>query len=368
MHTPTSLPLDRLQSLLAIRDLTQDTDHAIHLMTRELRDGLSFYPATKWVQGAPIVDAAHNYELLGYPSDAIVQDGTYTHWVDGARMLRTQTTAMILQSLLDLAPRPESITLLAPGMVYRRDVRDRWHCAQPHQMDIWVLLPKEGATHARLHALVHDMTGASIPGVELDIRPTEHPYTIDGIEINARWQDQWLEVGEAGLIAPSLLDRLGIDSTKWGGLAMGLGLDRLVMVRKGLPDIRLLRDPLPSVAMQMRDLAAWKTISRQPLAARELSISCAPNQDEVELVEKVLDTLGEHASLLQTVEIKGRWPLSELPAASIAKLGARQGQENLLIKLTWQAEGHSIPRDEVNQMARDVYRALHEGAAWEYCP
>lgn len=73
-------------------------------------------------------------------------------------------------------------------------------------------------------------------------RDTEHPYTRQGVEISVRWGNRWLEVGEAGLIAPDLLERVGMDPVQWTGWAMGWGLDRLVMARKGLPDIRLLRD------------------------------------------------------------------------------------------------------------------------------
>lgn len=368
MTTPAPLLPTRLQDLLAIPDLTQDPRHAIALMVDALQAGLESWPPILKIHGEPIVDARHNYTLLGYPPDAIVQDATYTHWIDDRRILRTQATALVLQSLIDLAAAPRPVVLLAPAMVYRRDVRDRWHCAQPHQVDIWVLLPKQEQTQQRLLSLVRDMAGAGIPGIALDIRPALHPYTTDGIEINARWQDQWLEVGEAGLIAPSLLDRLGIDPSRWGGLAMGLGVDRLVMIRKDLPDIRLLRDPLPAVARQMGSLAPWKTISRQPAAARELSLACTHGRSEEELVECVIQALQEDAQWLQTLEIKGRWPVQDLPPGSVSKLGARPGQENLLIRLTWQDPCGSLARPRVNALSARVYRSLHEGTQWEYCP
>lgn len=369
----TPIGPERLQQLLAVKDLTQDPKHAISQMAQTLATALTqsapgAYPPIKAVVGSPIVQAAHNYSLLGYPEDAIVQDATYTQWVDGQSILRTQTTSLILEELLHLAPDPHACTLLAPGMVYRRDVRDRWHCAHPHQMDIWVLMPKEQESQQALMDMVRVLARAGMPGVDLDIRQASHPYTKHGIEINAKWDNQWLEVGEAGLIAPSLLGRLGIDAARWGGLAMGLGLDRWTMVAKRLPDIRLLRDPLPGVARQMGDLSAYRPVSRQPVATRELSLACMPGQTEEALVERVLDALAENARTLQTVQIKGRWSMQDLPPASVSKLGANLEQENLLIKLTWQDVAGSLPRDRVNAMARSVYRALHEGQGWGYCP
>lgn len=362
------LPQARLQSLLAIPDLTQDPRHAIAQVVELACAALSIYPPLTRVQGERIIAAAHNYALLGYPEDALVQASTYTHWVDDDQLLRTQTTSLILEALIDLAPSPRACTLVAPGMVYRRDVRDPWHCGQPHQMDVWVLMPKAQESPDALRALVDTLASAIIPGAPLSIVPAEHPYTQGGIEISAQWQGRLLEIGEAGLIDPGLLARLGIDPAVWGGLALGVGLDRLAMVRKDLPDIRLLRDPLPKVASQMGNLRPWKPVSRQPVAAREVSLLRAPGESEEALVEAVLEAAEEGQALLQSVEVMGRWPESELIPAARARLGTAPGQENLLLRLTWQAEGESLARATANALTRQVYRAVHQGTAWEYCP
>jgi phenylalanyl-tRNA synthetase alpha chain len=358
----------RLSALLDIPDLTLHPGHAMEQVVQILCQALDGYPPLRRVQGAPIVSALHNYTLLGYPQDAIVRAGTYTQWVDGKQILRTQTTSLILQALIDLSKAPTACTLVAPGMVYRRDVRDRWHCGQPHQMDIWVLMPKHEQSPQSLEALVHRLTASAIPGVDLSIQQTSHPYTQQGIEISAKWQGQWLEIGEAGLIDPALLDRLGIDSQVWGGLAMGVGLDRLVMVHKNLPDIRLLRDPLPSIAKQMQSLAPWKPVSRQPVALREISIARLAGENEESLTEQVVEMLGGHASWLQSLEVAGRWSMDELIPAAVNRLGLGLNQENLLLRLTWQSESTSLERGKVNAIMKSLYQQLHQGSAWEYCP
>lgn len=234
-----------LAHLLAIEDLSLNPRHAIGIMAQAVAGSLPIQDLpVRWIVGPPIVQAQHNYHLLGYPEHSVVQEATYTHWVDDTRMLRTQTTSLVLAELLTLAQAPSPVVLLAPGMVYRRDVRDRWHCGQPHQMDVWVLLPT-GSTSAQalragLVSMLHTLLGVPPAGIQL--LDTEHPYTRQGVEISVRWGNRWLEVGEAGLIAPDLLERVGMDPVQWTGWAMGWGLDRLVMARKGLPDIRLLRD------------------------------------------------------------------------------------------------------------------------------
>lgn len=358
----------RLAALLSVQDLTQVPGHAIAQMAERIGLCLENQSTIERVSGPPIVLADYNYKLLGYPEDSIVQAGTYTEWVDYKQILRTQTTSLILQALIDLSPSPSSSTLIAPGMVYRRDVRDRWHCAQPHQMDIWVLMPKEDESPSALHDLVSRICAACIPDAKIDIQQTEHPYTCVGIEISAHWQDQWLEIGEAGLIDPALLDRLGVDSKKWGGLAMGVGLDRLVMVKKDLPDIRLLRDDLPGVQNQMRNLDPWKPVSRQPIAKREISIARQKGEIDEAITEDVLLLMGEDGQWLQSLEIIGRWDHADIHPAARERLGITEGQENLLLRLTWQSESASLDRGVINEIMRALYRGLHQGTGWEYCP
>lgn len=366
-------PIDpaTLARLLAMEDLTERPTHAICQMARRVAQTLpGDVPDETWITGPRIVEADHNYRLLGYPQDAVVQESTYTQWVDNTRILRTQTTSLILERLLRLAQQPAPITLLAPGLVYRRDVRDRWHCGQPHQMDVWVLEEKGRDRPQELRQSILNMamatTGRSHDEVQL--LDTAHPYTQEGVEISVRWEDRWLEVGEAGLIDPGLLLRVGLDPERWGGWAMGWGLERLVMARKGLPDIRLLRDPLPTVARQMNTLDAWIGVSRQPVATREISVAIATGLSDEAITERVLALAGNQETLIQEVVVAGRWPCNALPQAARDRLGMDGTQDNLLLRLVWQAEDDSLGREVVNGWMKTLYRGLHEGSAWSYCP
>lgn len=368
---PKTISNSKLQDLLAISDLTTDDSHAISLMVKQVSESILLPGPVRLVKGSRIVPARNNYELLGYAPDAIVQESTYTHWVDDNDILRTQTTSLILEALLKIAPSPPPMSLLAPGIVYRRDVRDRWHCAQPHQIDLWHLMPKHEESQELLlrqvYHLVEHTTG--MEEKDIQINPTSHPYTEHGVEVSVRWQDRWLEVGEAGLISPSLLGRLGIDSEHWGGLAMGWGLDRLVMARKMLPDIRLLRDPLPSIARQMTNLDPWQEVSRQPSASREISVALHSGLNEEDITEKILGCISPaEALLIQSIDIIGRWSADDLQKAARLRLGINPGQENILIKVVWQSESQSLGRKQVNASMRNIYRGIHQGSGWDYCP
>jgi len=352
--------------LLAIKDLT-DSPHAISLMTSRVQKAISsLYPHLPIVvlKGSKVVNAQHNYNLLGYPDDDITQTNVYTKWVDEHNILRTQTTSLILEYLLKWRENPHPTIVVAPGMVYRRDVRDRWHCATPHQMDVWVL-GVEASNDALLSA-IRTITEQCIDQTPLT-HSTSHPYTMSGQEINALWGQQELEIGEAGLVAHSLLDRLDI-SRSWGGLAMGWGLDRLVMVKKKLPDIRLLRDPLPSITQQMQNLNAWQSISRQPQASRQISI-LRDLESEEQLVEEILNIAEGNAHRVQEISIISATPATALPNIAQQRLGVKNsGQINLLVKIVWQDESQSLSREDVNAWTHDLYKRLHQGENWEYLP
>ena len=365
----TPISATQLHTLLSISDLTDNPHHAVALMAHEIEQRLKpIAPPIQWVKGLPIVSVDHNYRLLGYADDDITQADRYTKWVDERHVLRTQTTSLIVGQLLAQSPLPHAMTMLAPGMVYRRDVRDRWHCGEPHQMDIWSVYPKQSAwdTPDALHRWIDAVMGAL--NAPYECSPTSHSYTQGGQEINASWEGRMLEVGECGQIDPHLLQRLGWDAAQWTGIAMGVGLDRMVMARKQLPDIRLLRDPLAACARQMSNLNPWQSISRQPSAQRDLSLIRLHQDDEEHLTEHALEAAGMHQHWVEEVSIVEQWPVHQLPAVAQDRLGAPKNSYNVLMRVVLRDVGQSIERKQANEVLRRIYRALHQGHQWTYCP
>ncbi|MFP3547873.1 hypothetical protein SB748_31325, partial [Rhizobium sp. SIMBA_035] len=88
--------------------------------------------------------------------------------------------------------------------------------------------------------------------------PAIHPYTQQGLQVDVRMDGEWLELAECGLMAPHLFEQAGLDPTNWNGLALGMGLDRALMLRKGIPDIRLLRSTDRRIEEQMKNLEPWR--------------------------------------------------------------------------------------------------------------
>lgn len=370
MHSSKAYLCARLvNEALELNDLTElkHPAHAIGLLLDEVLEGLKTrgWPDAQVLRGPRIVSAQENYGLLGYDPAEVTLGSEHTRWVDEHSLLRTQTTSQIPKALQQAAQNRkagELILLAAPGITFRRDSRDRWHCAEPHQMDIWVLGDPQLSTREHLLRLVADILECSVPGMSWIYQSSPHHYTEGGIEVNLLLDKQPIEVLECGCIARSLLQRLGVDPTKHGGLALGMGLDRLTMLRKGIPDIRLLRDPNERVQAQLHDLLPWKAVSRLPSISRDISLAVTPGLSEEVLTEKMLLAAGYNAAWIEEMHIKGRWAMADLPVQAIERLGLLPGQENVLLRVVLRDCSRSITTSEANALYERIQSALHEGA------
>jgi phenylalanyl-tRNA synthetase alpha chain len=180
-------------------------------------------------------------------------------------------------------------------------------------------------------------------------------------EVNVLNDGTPVEVLECGRIARSLLERLQIDPMRHGGLALGMGLDRLTMLRKGIPDIRLLRDQNVRVQAQMHDLKPWSAVSRLPSIARDISLAVTPGVSEEVLTERMLHAAGDCSDWIEEMQVKGRWQFSDLPVQAIERLGLLPGQENVLLRVVLRDCSRSITTAEANALYSKMQSALHEG-------
>jgi phenylalanyl-tRNA synthetase alpha chain len=150
------------------------------------------------------------------------------------------------------------------------------------------------------------------------------------------------------------------------GLAMGIGLDRALMLRKGIDDIRLLRSPDSRVAEQMRDLEPYRPVSAQPPVRRDLSIAVAVATTAEELGDRVRAALGQRADAVEAVEMLEETPGDELPQLAAERLGLQPGQKNVLLRVAIRHPTKTLTDSEANELRDAVYAAVHEGTAWAW--
>src|SRR5207302_1753185 len=116
-------------------------------------------------------------------------------------------------------------------------------------------------------------TATAIFGPEVKYRFNEDkfPYTDPSLEMEVEINGQWVEVNGAGVVKGSVLEKFGIDSSKWTGWAFGLGLERLAIISMELPDIRLLWSNDERVKRQLKLGNVYKEVSKYPPIVRDIS-------------------------------------------------------------------------------------------------
>jgi phenylalanyl-tRNA synthetase alpha chain len=317
----------------------------------------------------PVISLHQNYARLRVPTDSAARDARYTRYVDSTTVLRTSATAMLPPLLERCGEDPGSKeVLLAPlGLVYRRDAIDRLHVGEPHQMDLWRIRHGTPAlTTDDLEAMIRLVADVIAPGAPVRCSATEHPYTLCGRQIDALVDDRWVEIGECGMAHPDLLRDAGLSPGEWTGLAMGIGLDRAVMLRKGIDDIRLLRSDDPRVRSQMHDLSPYRPVSSMPPVRRDLSLAVTPGADAESIGDRVREQLGERAAAVEDLQVLSETPLDQLPPRAIERIGIQPGQVNLLVRLVLRHPTQTLRDHAANVLRDDVYAVLHEGSVHQW--
>lgn len=364
---------DALAAALAVPDLTDPRHgpHAVQLVVdaavAAVRD--AWRVPVHLHRGHPVVPVEDNYDRLGYAPDAVARDSRYTRYVSETCVLRSHTSAMVPAALRAVArgagAGADDVLVACPGIVYRRDAIDRLHTGTPHQLDLWRVC-RRATTTDDLLAMIDTVVGAVLPGRRWRVTPVEHPYTDRGreIEVLDERSDRWIEVGECGLASRRVLAACGLRDHH--GLAMGIGLDRVVMVRKGMDDIRLLRATDRRIASQLTDLEPYRPVSSRPAVVRDLSLAVGGDQDAETIGDRVREALGEHAGYVEDLAVLSETPGDQLPAVAADRLGLRHGQKNVLLRVVLRPIDHTLTNAEANVLRDRIYAALHEGGAKQW--
>jgi phenylalanyl-tRNA synthetase alpha chain len=208
--------------------------HPVTLVEREMCE--FFHGLGYGVAEGPEVDSDwNNFGALNFPEDHPARDTQDTFFVRGGHVLRTHTSSVQVRAM---SSRPPPFRLVVPGRVYRHDF-DATHYPMFHQIE--GLCVDQGVSlgdlKGTLHAFARHLFG---PDVRLRFRAHFFPFTEPSAEMDFWWQDRWLEWGGCGMIHPNVLRNCGIDPERWQGFAFGMGIDRTVMDRFGIPTLSLL--------------------------------------------------------------------------------------------------------------------------------
>jgi phenylalanyl-tRNA synthetase alpha chain len=186
------------------------------------------------VDGPEIEDDYHNFAALNIPEHHPARAMHDTFYCNADLLLRTHTSNVQIRYMNE---NPPPLRVIAPGRVYRCD-SDMTHTPMFHQVE--GILVDEGITFAHLKGVLEDFAehifGA---GVRTRFRPSYFPFTEPSAEVDIMGDKGWMEILGCGMVHPTVLENVGIDSRKYSGFAFGMGVERIAMLRYGINDIRM---------------------------------------------------------------------------------------------------------------------------------
>jgi phenylalanyl-tRNA synthetase alpha chain len=212
---------------------------SIHPLTQTIEEITEIFARMGFAvtRGPEIEDVFHNFVALNIPDDHPARDPRDNFYIDPRRLLRSQTSTVQIRVMEKQQP---PIRVISIGRVYRPDTADATHTPMFHQVE--GLLVDETATLAHLKTVLHQFTQAYLgPHVKIRFRPSFFPFTEPSIEVDMTWganNDQWIELGGAGMVDPNVFEAVGYDPQRYTGFAFGLGIERLALRRFSMSDLR----------------------------------------------------------------------------------------------------------------------------------
>jgi phenylalanyl-tRNA synthetase alpha chain len=236
---------------VTLPSLTRPAGH-IHPISQTIEELIQIFAEMGFsvAEGPEIEDDFHNFTALNMPPDHPARQMHDTFYLSPAadgttRVLRTHTSPVQVRTMMDMKP---PIRIIAPGRTYRSDY-DMTHTPMFHQVEGLVI---DESTHmGHLRGCLTEFLRAffQIEDLPLRFRPSFFPFTEPSAEVDIGCSRKggelklgnfgdWLEILGCGMVHPKVLEMCGIDSTRYQGFAFGMGIERIAMLKYGIPDLR----------------------------------------------------------------------------------------------------------------------------------
>ena len=223
----------------------------VHPISRTMEEMAAIFGAMGFAiaEGPDIEDDWRNFGALNIPAHHPARQDMDTFYVPGLdadgrqRVLRTHTSPVQVRTMLNQEP---PIRVIVPGRTYRAD-HDATHSPMFHQVEGLVI--DRNITLGHLKGCLIDFLRAffGITTLPVRFRSSYFPFTEPSMEVDIGWNRKtgelggggdWLEILGSGMVHPKVLANCGIDPREWQGFAFGMGIERVTMLKHGIPDLR----------------------------------------------------------------------------------------------------------------------------------
>jgi phenylalanyl-tRNA synthetase alpha chain len=218
-----------------------------HLLTQTIDDICDLFQKLGFVvyEGPEMETEFNNFDALNIPEDHPSRDGFDTFYVsqkdpthkERNLLLRSQTSPVQIRVMKQYKP---PLAVLVPGKVYRPDAVDASHSFMFHQIE--GLLVDKDVKFSDLKGLLEVFCKKFFgEKITMRFRPHFFPFTEPSAEVDISWEQgkkSWLEIMGCGMVHPNVFKAVGYDKGKYTGLAFGMGVERIAMLKYGIKDIR----------------------------------------------------------------------------------------------------------------------------------
>ncbi len=340
----------RLVRFLSLPDLSRESSSPLSEIVARIKK-IERFSGFDEVKAPEIVRADISFDLFNFPEDHPARKSTDTYFVDEKNILRTHTTVMWYYYLHDEKIKEkiknnESVGSLSYGKVYRKDEIDRNHMNIFHQIDGWYLTPKSEKVltvddlQEVLIEIAHAVFGND---VVYRINADTFPYTDPSLEMEVQVDGRWVEVLGSGVVQGNVLERLGVDSSKYNGWAFGFGLERLAIISMSLPDIRLLWSEDPRIKKQLHLGNTFVPVSKYPPITRDISFVVPDNFIPNNYFDLIRDLGGE---LVEEVKLIDKYENAE-------KFG--EHKISYTYRIIYRSNDRTLLSEEVDAIQKNIY-------------
>lgn len=340
---------ERIKRLLALPDLTKKENSPVKILFDQIIN-LPRFDGFDIVEFPKIITVEQCFDLLNTPKDHPSRRENDTYYLDDTHILRTQMTAFWSfylkdKNVLKKLEEEGEIKALAPGIVYRKDEIDRHHFPAFHQIDGLFICKKDKkiVTQQDLKDVQVDLAkGIFGEDIEYKFLEDTFPYTVESLEMDIKFNGDWMEVNGAGLVNPVVLKNFGLDPEVYNGWAFGFG-ERLAMIKMGIPDIRILWSNDERITSQFKDInSKFTEVSKFPATTRDISFIIDKDinlNNYYEIVRDYADNLIEEVKLLDEYE-------------NDEKFG--KNKKSYTFRIVYRSSERTLTNEEINEIQAKI--------------
>ncbi len=371
----------RIFNVLNMPDLSIQEGHPINMVLNKIVEA-GFFKDFYHSKSPEIVREWETFDLFNFPKDHVARRPSDTYFLNKSDnpkesvLLRPHTSVMWYYYLIDQWWRDRlfqtwETEALSSGKVYRVDKLDKTHHECFYQIDGLKIVDKEKEilTQDTLkNVLIHTIEALYGKWIEYRFLEDKFPYTVDSLQAEVNYKWKWVEVLWAGIVHPTVLSKLWIDSDKYNWRAFWFWLDRLTMAFKWIPDIRIFWSTDKRITSQWGNLDQYKQISVFPPVYKDISMIVPKNmflqdKDESEkswAFELTNDSESNFFAINWTIKDIGWDLIEEIKIMDLYQNDAKfwAGNESLSIRITFRSIERTLTNEEINKMYFEIRKKI----------